>query len=188
MKGLASPWAEVDGAAGLDSGAEAAVGAGGFAGICAAGATELVAGGGLADGAGEIVTAGGLARSCASAPEIRRGRAVNAPVNKTRSVMRQDPTTERRASCASKRFTMHIKVTNLSPRGVFRRASAVFAHYAAWPTNAKAAPRGGLSRAPRRSQSMPGESLLLRPRRKPAKPRPQTQSAISAHADDSGDA
>jgi hypothetical protein len=36
--------------------------------------------------------------------------------------------------------------------------------------------------------SMPGESRLLRPRRKPAKPRPQTQSAISAHADDSGDA
>jgi hypothetical protein len=45
-------------------------------------------------------------------------------------------------------------------------------------------------RASRRSgsHSMPDESRLLRPRRKPAKPRPQTQSAMSAHADDSGDA
>jgi hypothetical protein len=92
MKGLASPWAGVDRAVGLDGGAEAAVGAGGFAGIGAGGATELAAGGGLADGGGEIVTADGLPSSCASAPEIRRGRAVNAPANKTRSVMRQDPT------------------------------------------------------------------------------------------------
>jgi hypothetical protein len=36
--------------------------------------------------------------------------------------------------------------------------------------------------------SMPGESRLLRDRRKPATPRPHTQSAISAHADDSDDA
>ena len=36
--------------------------------------------------------------------------------------------------------------------------------------------------------SMPGESRLLRDRRKPATPRPHTQSAISAHADVSEDA
>jgi hypothetical protein len=51
-------------------------------------------------------------------------------------------------------------------------------------------PRGAARlRAPRRSHrrhSIPDDSRLPRPRRKPAKPRPQTQSAMSAHADDSG--
>jgi hypothetical protein len=103
MKGLTRPGVDAGGVAGSEGGAEEVVAAGGFAGICAGGATEVVEAGGLAglaDGAGEIVTAGGVARVCASAPETTKGRAVSAPANKTRSVMRQDPTQERRASCA----------------------------------------------------------------------------------------
>ena len=85
-------------------GVEVAVAAGGFAGICTDGLAGIDAGGGagegvaagglagLADGAAEVVAAGGVAAVCASAPVTRRGSAASAPANKTRSVMRQDPT------------------------------------------------------------------------------------------------
>src|SRR5580704_9788894 len=42
------------------------------------------------------------------------------------------------------RFTMHIKVTNLSPRARSRHWRWLVAHYDACVTKAKAAPRGGL--------------------------------------------
>src|ERR1700722_8258877 len=47
---------------------------------------------------------------------------------------------------------MPIKVTNLSPSLRRRGGAHFFAHYAARPRNAKAAPRGGPSRTPRRSK------------------------------------
>ena len=56
---------------------------------------EVIAAGGLAglaDGAGEVAAADGLAVVCANAFETMRGSAMIAPANKTRSVMRQDPT------------------------------------------------------------------------------------------------
>src|ERR1700677_410801 len=85
----------------------------------AGGAGDGAAAGGLARAAGgarEVAAAGGGAAVCASAPETKRGSAASAPANKTRSVMRQDPTRgETRFTCAPNRFTMHIKVTNLSP-------------------------------------------------------------------------
>src|ERR1700677_814764 len=87
----------------------------------AGGAGDGAAAGGLAGvagGASEVAAAGGVAAVCASAPETRRGSAASAPANKTRSVMRPDPTRgETRFMCAPNRFTMHIKVTNLSPPG-----------------------------------------------------------------------
>jgi hypothetical protein len=46
----------------------------------------------LAAGAEEVAGADGVAGVCASAPVTRRGSAASAPANKTRSVMRQDPT------------------------------------------------------------------------------------------------
>ena len=117
----------------------------------AAGEGMAAGGAGLAAGAGDVAAAGGVAGVCASAPETRRGSAASAPVNKTRSVMRQDPG-ETRVMRAPDRFTMHIKVTNSSPRALSRQWRGLFAHYAACPRNAKAAPRGGLLRTPRRSK------------------------------------
>ncbi len=112
----------------------------------------MAAGGaGLADGAGEVAAAGGVAAVCASAPEMRRGSAASAPVNKTRSVMRQDPG-ETRFMRAPDRFTMHIKVNQFVAAGNIAARRGLFGHYAACPRNAKAAPRGGLLRTPRRSK------------------------------------
>lgn len=76
--------------------------AGGLAGL-ANGVEEGVAAGGpaeLAGGAEEVVTAGGVAGVCASAPETRRGSPTSAPAIQIRSIMQQDPTRQRRASCA----------------------------------------------------------------------------------------
>ena len=107
MNGLGRP--DAGGLAGIVGGVEVAVAAGGFAGICTDGLAGTDAGGGgagegvaaggfagLAAGAAEVVAAGGVAAVCASAPDMRRGNAASAPANKTRSVMRQDPTGETR--------------------------------------------------------------------------------------------
>ena len=83
-----------------------------------------------------------------------------------------------------------IKVTNLSPRlgyGVGVGVSPITPPEA----EMQRPPEGGLLRSAEALvslHSMPGESRLPRARRKPATPRPQTQSAMSAQADDSGDA
>jgi hypothetical protein len=92
---------------------------------------------------------------------------------------------------APERFTMHIKVTDLSPRLCFRRQRLLFRPLRRSAQKCKGRPEGRpftSAEALFSFHSMPGDSRLLRPRRKPAKPRPATQSAISAHADDSGDA
>ena len=61
----------------------------------AAGFAAVAGGAALPWGFGPAVgraAAGGVPEVCASAPETMRGRAASAPANKTRSVMRQDPT------------------------------------------------------------------------------------------------
>ena len=199
MNGLASP--DAGGLAGVDGKVEVAVAAGGFAGVCADGLAGIDAGGagdgvatgaGLAAGVGDVTAAGGVATVCASAPDRRRGSAVSAPANKTpnttRSVMRQDPTRgETRIMRAPNRLTMHIKVTNSSPQASCGFRTLFFLPITMRTAQKQRPPRG----RPLRNgnalgfHSMPGESLLLRDRRKPATPRPHTQSAISAHAEDS---
>ena len=89
----------------MAGGAELVVAAGSFGGVDAGGAGDAGAAGGLAgaaDGAGAVAALGALAGVCASAPEARRGNPTSAPANQTRSVMRQDPTQKRRASCESR--------------------------------------------------------------------------------------
>ena len=106
----------------------------------------MAAGGaGLADGADEVAAAGGVAEVCASAPDMRRGSAVNAPANKTRSVMRQDPTRgETRFMCASNDSLCTLRLPIHRRRQVHGIGAGFFAHYDACVTKAKAAPEGGL--------------------------------------------
>ena len=93
--------------------------------------------------------------------------------------------------CAPNRFTTHIKVTNLSPVGNLAALALAFRPLRRLRPKSKGRPEGRPLRGANALfgfHSMPGESRLLRDRRKPATPRPHTQSAISAHADDSEDA
>src|ERR1700722_17945455 len=100
---------------------------------------------GLIAGAGEVAAAGGVAAVCASAPVTRRGSAASAPANKTRSVMRQDPTQKKRASCAPQTDSLSTLRLPICRRGHYRGiGDGFFAHYDACATKAKAAPRGGL--------------------------------------------
>ncbi len=121
----------------------------GLAGIDAGGAGEAGATAGLVGltaGAGEVVAAGGVVAVCASAPETIIGSAASAPANKTRSVMRQDPTRgETPIMRVPNGFTMHIKVTNLSPPAKYRGVGARFSPITTLARQMqKAAPRGGL--------------------------------------------
>jgi hypothetical protein len=103
--------------------------------------------GGRPDLANWLTAPGRLSPQAGSAPSrLRRREAGRSALPQTKPAASCDRTQHKRDAphAHPKRFTMHIKVTNLSPRGIFR-------HYAAWPRNAKAAPRGGPSRAPRRS-------------------------------------
>ena len=85
MNGLIRPSVEAGGLAiGAD---EAAAGAEGVAAGGGAGAGALAELGGVK----EVDAAGGDAGVCASAPETRRGSPTSAPVNKVRSIMRQNP-------------------------------------------------------------------------------------------------
>jgi hypothetical protein len=126
------------------------------------------------------------AESPGSAPaRPRRGGAARSALPQTKPAASCDRTQHKRDAphARPKRFTMHINVTNLSPRGIFRPLRRL-------AQKCKGRPEGRpftSAETLRGFHSMPGESRLLRPRRKPAKPRPQTQSAISAQADDSGD-
>jgi hypothetical protein len=138
----------------------------------------------------DLLTAPGrLSRQAASpgfAPaRLRRGEAGRSALPQTKPAASCDRTQHKRDAphARPKRFTMHINVTNLSPRGIFRPLRRL-------AQKCKGSPEGRPFTSAETLlgfHSMPGESRLLRPRRKPAKPRPQTQSAISAHADDSGD-
>src|ERR1700677_2964550 len=97
----------------------------------------------------------------------------------------------RRASCARQTDSLcTLRLPICRRHAISRHWRWLLAHYDACAPKAKAAPRGGLweGECAFGFHSMPGESRLLRDRRKPATPRPHTQSAISAHADDSEDA
>ena len=97
MNGLTRPCVGAGWFAWLGVDAEPVVAGDEFAGICAGGAREVAAAGGLAesaDGAVEVVAAGGLAGVCASAPETSRGSAASAPRIQTRNIMQRDPTQE----------------------------------------------------------------------------------------------
>jgi hypothetical protein len=130
MNGLTSPSVGAGGLAGLAGGDEGLAAAGALVGLAAE--EEVAAGGGLPgldDSAGEAGAAGGLAGVCASAPETRRGSPTSAPAIQIRSIMQQDPTPQGGASYASRdRFTIPIKVTNLSPRPKSRAVARFFAH------------------------------------------------------------
>ena len=110
MNGLTRPPVEAGGLTGFAGGVEAVFAAGGFAGICAGGLA------GVATGAGDVIAAGGVAGVCPSAPDTRMGSPASAPTIQTRSVMHKDLTQEAHFMRARKRFTMPIKVTNLSPQ------------------------------------------------------------------------
>ena len=100
----------------------------------------MAAGGaGLADGAGDVAAPGGVAAVCASAPETRRGSAASAPVNKTRSVMRQDPG-ETRVMRAPDRFTMHIKVNQFVAAGNIAAMARTFRPLRRLPQKCKGRP------------------------------------------------
>ena len=97
----------------------------------------------------------------------------------------------RRSSCARQTDSLcTLRLPICRRHAISRHWRWLLAHYDACAPKAKAAPRGGLweGECAFGFHSMPGESRLLRDRRKPATPRPHTQSAISAHADDSEDA
>ena len=110
----------------MDGGVEVAVAAGGFAGICAGGLA------GLAGGAGEVAAAGGVAGGL-------RQRARNEERQPDERPRKQNPqhhatgpdTEETRFMRGPDRFTIHIKVTNLSPRLYCGIGDGFFAHYAA---------------------------------------------------------
>jgi hypothetical protein len=89
MNGLTRPSVEAGGFAWLAVGA-VEVGAEGIAadGGAGAGAGALAE---LAGGVEDVDAAGGDAGVCASAPETSRGSPRSAPVNKVRSIMRQNP-------------------------------------------------------------------------------------------------
>jgi hypothetical protein len=135
-----------------------------------------------------------------SSPAHRPGPAP-APPKRSEAALRALPESKLAASCNRTRHTraLHAPPTDsVCPLRLLICRQACVA--AAAPNFSPITPLGPeMQRPPRGAvfherrgvlsfHSIPDESRLPRERRKPAKPRPHTQSAISAHADDSEDA
>jgi len=105
-------------------------------------------------GAVEEAAAGGFATVCANAPETRRGRRER-PHKQNPYGHATGPTQDGALSCASGRFLCPLRLLIWRHGAGAALTLRFLAIYAAWSRNAKAAPRGGLFRARRRSVARP---------------------------------